>query len=387
MTEPAPGAGLDPSMLLTKAEREASRRRTLGGTGVSEAVVATPAEAKRLEYGAAIVLDPLREFLDAAGLGAGELSAEEIGDGHSNLSFLLVRGERRFVLRRPPRGELSASANDVLRESRVLEAVARTPVPVPEVLARCEDPELIGAPFFVMSFVEGAPINDGLAEETDDAEAPARILTDTVAALADLHAADLDASGLGDFGRPSGYLDRQLRRFASLLEANATRPLPDLESVAAWLAANIPADSETTFVHGDYRLGNLMFASPLRLTAVLDWELATVGDPLADLGYLTAVWAEEGDTPNPMFALSRLTARPGFPGRDEVAGRYAEATGRSLESLPWYQTLALWKSAIFLEGSFKRYSEGASTDEYFAALDRGVPAVARAAAGLTEAIG
>jgi aminoglycoside phosphotransferase (APT) family kinase protein len=196
--------------------------------------------------------------------------------------------------------------------------------------------------------------------------------------LVALHAADLDETGLGALGKRTGYAERQLRRFGALLDANATRPLPELEIVADWLRRNQPRTAEVTFVHGDYRLGNLMFRAPLQLAAVLDWELATVGDPLADLGYLTATWAQAEDEPNPMFELSRLTARPGFPGRDELTRRYRMKTGRSLDSLLWYQVLALWKAAIFLEGSYRRYLAGASGDAYFAHLDRGVPALARA---------
>jgi len=348
-----------------------------------EPIVRDAAEAAALEYGAAIVLEPLREFLDAAGLGSGEIEASELGEGHSNLTFLLRRGEERIVLRRPPRGELAGSANDVLRESRILEALGRTAVPVPEVLGLCEDTELIGAPFFLMSYVPGATINGGLPAALDRPEAPALVAKEVVGALVGLHDADLEASGLGGFGRPSGYLERQLRRFGSLLEANATRPLPELGRVADWLAGNLPRSRRTTFVHGDYRLGNLLFGDPLGLAAVLDWEMATVGDPLADLGYLTATWAAPEDEENPMLALSRLTRRPDFPRREDLADAYAEVTGDPLDSLPWYQVLALWKSAIFLEGSYRRFTEGASTDPYFASLADGVPALARAALAWT----
>jgi len=343
-----------------------------------EPIVRDAAAAAAFEHGAAIILDPLREFLDAAGLGAGEIEASELGDGHSNLTFLLRRGADRLVLRRPPRGDLSGSANDVLRESRILAALAGTGVPVPEVLARCEDPELIGAPFFIMSYVPGAAINDGLPAALDLPRAPGLIAAEIVTKLATLHAADLEAWGLGDFGRPTGYLERQVRRFGSLLEANATRPLPELEEVAEWLAANLPETRRTTFIHGDYRLGNLLFGPSLEVAAVLDWEMATVGDPLADLGYLTAMWAEPDDPENPMLALSKLTRRPDFPRRDDLARAYAEASGEPIDDLHWYQVLALWKAAIFLEGSYRRFSEGASTDAYFGSLGEGVPALAKA---------
>jgi aminoglycoside phosphotransferase (APT) family kinase protein len=346
---------------------------------VTETIVATAGEASQLEHGAAIVLRPLETFLDEVGLGAGELDVKPIGDGHSNLTFLLRRGESRFVLRRPPRGELAASANDVLRESRLLEHLAKTAVPVPAVLARCDDPACIGAPFFIMSHVPGTPINDGLPPSLDRPGAAERIVDDVVDALAALHAADLEQTGLATFGKPTGYLERQLRRFGSLLDANATRPLPDLHFTASWLSDNIPTSTDITFVHGDYRLGNLMFDGPLHLTAVLDWEMATVGDPLADLGYCTATWAAAEDEQNPMFSLSRLTSADGFPGRGDLVRRYSERTGRTTHSLAWYQVLALWKSAIFLEGSYRRFRSGASTDAFFASLDRGVPAIAATA--------
>jgi aminoglycoside phosphotransferase (APT) family kinase protein len=235
-----------------------------------------------------------------------------------------------------------------------------------------------------MSYVPGATINDGLPAELDRPGAPGVIADETVAALVALHAADLGSSGLGELGRPSGYLERQLRRFGSLLEANATRPLPELERVAEWLGANLPESRRTTFVHGDYRLGNLLFGTPLGVAAVLDWEMATVGDPLADLGYLTAMWAAPEDDENPMFALSKLTRRPDFPRREDLARAYAEATDEPLDDLRWYQVLALWKSAIFLEGSYRRFTEGASTDAYFASLGEGVPALARTALSWTE---
>jgi aminoglycoside phosphotransferase (APT) family kinase protein len=351
---------------------------------MSEAVVATVTEAERLDGEPALILETLREFLDAAGLGSGELSAQSIGEGHSNLTFLLRRGRERLVLRRPPRGELSPSANDVLRESRVIEGFAGSPVPVPEVLGRCEDPAVIGAPFFLMSYIEGLTVNDAIPAALDEPATPTAMVEQIATTLAALHAVDLEATGLAALGRPSGYLERQLRRLGDLLAANATRPLPDMDFVTGWLGDNRPDSSETTFVHGDYRLGNLLFATPLRLAAVLDWEMATVGDPLADLGYLTAMWASAEDPPNPMFELSRTTARPGFPGRDEVAAAYAAAGGREIGALTWYQVLALWKSAIVLEGSYRRLQAGDAADPYFASLGEGVPAIAREARRLIE---
>ncbi len=326
-----------------------------------------------------IALEPLQHYLDDLGLGAGEVSAEPIGDGHSNLTYLLRGGGRRLVLRRPPLGSLAPSANDVVREARILTALRGTGIPVPEVLAICEEETVLGAPFYLMPFVEGHVLSDRLPPGFDTEGAPELLAEELVRVLAELHSVDVESAGLSAFGRPSGYLERQVRRFRVLLEHNATRPLPDLERVGEWLADNLPGSSDSAFVHGDYRLGNVMFSPPGRIAAVLDWEMATTGDPLADLGYFTAMWAEPEDAPNPMLDLSGVTRLPGFPGRDELARRYAEATGRSLEALPWYRVLAIWKAAIFLEGSYGRFISGASDDTYFGRLGEGVPALARLA--------
>ncbi len=350
-----------------------------GAQGGRADVVRDAATAAAAELEPLIVLEPLEEFLDAAGLGAGPLEAEPIGEGHSNVTYLLRRGSERLVLRRPPRGPLPPSAHDVLREARLLRALRPQGLPVPEVLASCEGAGVIGAPFYVMPFVEGHVLAEALPPELG-AEAPGRIGEELVDGLVALHEVDFEAAGLEGFGRPDGYLERQIKRFGGLLELSATRPLPDLERVGEWLADNLPESPSARIVHGDYRLGNVMFAPrEPRLVAVLDWEMATIGDPLADVGYMTAMWAEEGDPVNPVAELSRVTRLPGFPGRDALAARYVEATGHSLEAMPWYQTLALWKAAIFLEGSYKRHQAGTTHDAYFASLAEGVPTLGRLA--------
>ncbi|HEX6229207.1 MAG TPA: phosphotransferase family protein [Solirubrobacterales bacterium] len=351
-----------------------------GQTNGGPDVVRTITEAASLELEPLLVLEPLAAYLDAAGLGSGPIAASPIGDGHSNVTFLLVRGHRRLVLRRPPRGPLQPSTHDVLREARLLRALSPLGLPVPEVVASCEDESVIGAPFYVMPFVEGHVLSDALPAELSGDEVPERIAGELVDVLVQLHAVDYEAVGLIGLGRSEGYLERQIKRFAGLLEANATRPLPELERVRDWLAADLPASPPATIVHGDYRLGNVMFApSEPRLVAVLDWEMATIGDPLADLGYMTATWAEPEDADDPVGDLSAVTRQPGFPRREALARRYAEATGHSLEALPWYQVLALWKAAIFLEGSYRRYQDGTTSDAYFAPLGEGVPRLARLA--------
>jgi aminoglycoside phosphotransferase (APT) family kinase protein len=270
----------------------------------------------------------------------------------------------------------------VLREARLLAALFPLGFRVPEVLTTCEDEDVVGAPFYVMPFVEGHVLTAELPEALAGEDGPQRIADQLVECLVELHAIDFaKLAGLAEFGRADGYLERQLKRFGGLLELNATRPLPDLERVAEWLGANVPDSPAATLVHGDYRLGNVMYApAEPRLVAVLDWEMATIGDPLADLGYMTAMWAEADDPYNAVGDLSSVTRLPGFPDRDTLAQRYAAASGYPIDALPWYQVLAIWKAAIFLEGSYKRFQEGTTADPYFGRLGEGVEGLGRLAA-------
>jgi aminoglycoside phosphotransferase (APT) family kinase protein len=349
---------------------------------VTADVVRTPAEATRLEREPLLVLEPLEAFLEKAGLGRGSITASPIGAGHSNVTFLLRRGDEDIVLRRPPRGPLPPSAHDVLREARLQRALRPLGVRVPEVLAICDDERVIGAPFYVMPYLDAEVVG----ERPPPAGDRAAIAHELVDALVELHAADSARPELAVFGRPGSYLARQLKRFRGLLELTATRPLPDLERVGEWLEANLPESTRTTVVHGDYRLGNVMYArtGPPRLTAILDWELAAIGDPLADLGYLMISWSERDDPPSPILDLSPATRLPGFPGRADLAHRYAERTGTALDALDWYRVLAMWKAAIFLEGSYRRYRAGTTADPYFARLADGIPALAQRALQLTQ---
>jgi aminoglycoside phosphotransferase (APT) family kinase protein len=325
---------------------------------------------------------PLAEFLDEHELGEGELRASRIGDGHSNLTYLIERGDARVVLRRPPRPPLPPSAHDVLREARVLRAVEPTDVRVPKVLAVCDDESVLGVPFYVMEEVHGSVITDTVPEPIDSVEERANIGRGLIDALAEVHAADWKALGLEGFGKPSGYLERQLRRFDGLWEHNKTREVERVQQVGEWLKQNLPEGQPTTIVHGDYRLGNVMVAadSPARVVAIFDWELSTLGDPLADVGYMTVTWVERDDPTGNMWSLpGAVTRQEGFPTRDELVALYEERTGRSVSDLRWYQALALWKASVFMEGNYKRFKAGNSDDEYLAAFDEGVPALADAA--------
>jgi len=343
------------------------------------AIVDTPEEAAALELEPLLVRRPLEAFLDARGLGAGPLEAEPVGEGHSNVTYAIRRSGGAWVLRRPPRGPLPPSAHDVLREARLLAAVRDAAVRTPRVLATCDDPSVIGAPFYVMELVEGDVLTSELPPALDGERA--RIGDELVDALVEVHAVDWQACGLEGYGKPTGYLDRQLRRFGGLWEHNRTRELPVLDRVTAWLAEHKPASGEATIVHGDYRLGNTMFAPgpPARLAAIFDWELATIGDPLADVGYLVATWAEPGDPDDAMHGLGAVTRLRGFPTREQLIARYERQSGRSMSDVRWYMTLALWKSAVFLEGSYKRRLAGTTEDPFFDRLEAGVPAIAERA--------
>jgi aminoglycoside phosphotransferase (APT) family kinase protein len=335
------------------------------------AIVDTPEEAAALELPPLLVRRPLEAFLDAHGLGSGPLDAEPVGDGHSNVTYV-VRGS--YVLRRPPRPPLPPSAHDVLREAFLLRALAGTPVRVPRVLATCDDASVIGAPFYVMERISGEVITESVPPGAD----PARIGAELIDALVEVHATDWRACGLEGVGKPSGYLERQLRRFSGLWEHNRTRAVEDVDRVGAWLAEHRPESGPATIVHGDYRLGNTMYDGD-RLAAIFDWELATIGDPLADVGYLVATWGEAGDPETAVVGLSPATRAPGFPTRAELVALYEERSGRSMSDLRWYTVLALWKSAVFLEGSYKRRLAGTTDDPFFDKLEYGVPELARRA--------
>jgi aminoglycoside phosphotransferase (APT) family kinase protein len=341
------------------------------------AIVDTPEEAAALELEPLLVRRPLEAFLDEHGLGEGPLEAEEIGEGHSNVTFAIRRREGAWVLRRPPRPPLPPSAHDVLREARLLSAVQDADVRTPRVLAACDDEAVIGAPFYVMELVEGDVLTSDLPPALEGHEA--RIGDELVDALVEVHAVDWVACGLEGYGKPTGYLDRQLRRFTGLWEHNRTRELPVLDRLTEWLGEHKPESGTATIVHGDYRLGNTMFDSRARLNAIFDWELATIGDPLADVGYLVATWTQADDEEDALRGLGAVTRRPGFPTRDELIARYEERSGRSMSDVRWYMTLALWKSAVFLEGSYKRRLAGRTEDAFFDRLEHGVPAIAERA--------
>jgi aminoglycoside phosphotransferase (APT) family kinase protein len=322
-------------------------------------------------------------FCDAHGIGSGRLRAKRLGDGHSNLTFVVERGAERFVLRRPPPPPLPPSAHDMVRESTVVAGLHRAGARVPRVLAVCADPGPLGVPFYLMTLADGVALDAELPVAVDTPGERARLGGDVIDALAEVHAIDPSAAGLASIGRPDGYLRRQVRRFIGLWAVNRTRDLPLVAAVGAFLVDTVPESGPATVVHGDYRVGNLLVASdpPARVTAILDWELATLGDPLADLGYLISTYVDRDVPPGEgILALSPVTRGDGFPTRAELAALYAARTGRSVERLAWYEALAHWKAAIFCENMYKRFLAGERSDAFARAMETGVPAKLEAAA-------
>jgi aminoglycoside phosphotransferase (APT) family kinase protein len=310
-------------------------------------------------------LGALGHFLADRDLCGPTVTAETIGDGHSNLTFLISDGQSRVVVRRPPPPPLPPGAHDVLREARLLAALSQTLVPVPRVLATVPAGELLDVPLVVMEFVDGSVITESTPAARNDTRLRRRIGESLVDTLAVLHTVPLRQVGLGDFGRPDGFNARQLRRMRSLVSVDgvvprAFAPLDD------WLHAHMPAESATSVVHNDYRIGNMIVDLKTGcIAAVLDWELATIGDPLADLGYLLVSYPVPGEPLVPTSAMGTAVLEPGYPARAQLLDRYADHTGADMSGVNWYATLAMYKLAALYEYSRRRFEDGVG-DPYYA---------------------
>lgn len=292
---------------------------------------------------------------------AAPFSFELITGGRSNLTFAVADAAgRRLVLRRPPTSHVLSTAHDMGREYRIISALRGTPVPVPAALGYCADEAVNGQPFYVMDFVDGHVLR-GVAEAEAILDERARKVAgeDLVDVLAALHQVDIDAVGLGSLARRDGYIERQLRRWHGQFrqsqqqarEVGVYRPVPLVDEVHDLLAGRVPPQHGAAIVHGDYRIDNTVLSAEGRVRAVLDWELCTLGDPLADVGILMAYWAAQ-----PVAALPAATSLPGFPAMAELAGRYADRSGRDLADLSFYTAFAYWKLACILEGVYVRYA-------------------------------
>jgi aminoglycoside phosphotransferase (APT) family kinase protein len=312
-----------------------------------------------------------------------ELKVERIISGKSNETFLLDWGDDRWILRRPPAGPLPPSAHDVLREYRVLTALHGRGVRAPRTILSCADGSVIGVPFYVMERVPGSSLLEPPRPAfLDDPAEKRRVGKEIVNALAEVHEVDWREAGLDGFGKPAGFVRRQVERRMQQLESIMVRcrHLPEMVAVNDWLAANLPDEcEEPTIVHGDYGLHNVLFAeeAPATATAILDWELSSIGDPLTDLGWLTAMWQQPDDQAEPGDQGFGLTSQGGYHSRDELVAEYEERTGRKAHDIDFYRILSIWRLAIALEGTYARYRLGVTDNPYFATFEERVPAMAR----------
>lgn len=306
---------------------------------------------------------------DAAWLDA---SVELISGGKSNLTFTVASAAGELIVRRPPTGGLLPSAHDMGREARIQQALAGTEVPVPRIVLQ-DDGDLIGVPCYVMEKVPGHVIRgalpEGYATTPTDREAMSMVFVDT---LASLHQVDYISVGLGDCGRPAGFMERQVRRWTSQWEASHTHPVPEIDELARLLAKQVPAQQRHSIVHGDYRTDNVIYDlhDPGRITAVLDWELSTLGDPLSDVALLMLYWQAPEDPE--ISLIPRVSHLPGFPDRNHMLERYATQSGADLSEMAFYQAFAHFKFAVITQGVAARSAAGAMGGQDFGNLDHDI---------------
>ncbi len=309
------------------------------------------------EHPPGLDLDRLRQYLERfrPGLLAGPLTGRRIEGGRSNLTYEITDGAGNWIVRRPPLGHVLATAHDMAREHRVITALDGTPVPVPRTMLLCEDEEPLGAPFYVMEFVPGTPYRSARQLAPLGPVRTRAVVLELVDTLVALHAVDPDSVGLGGFGRPEGFLERQLRRWGKQLDASRSRELPGIGELQAALGRTIPLSPPPAVVHGDYRLDNVLIGPDDTITAVLDWEMSTLGDPLTDLGLLAmySVPLDLADSP-----LTTTSSAPGHPDVAELIERYAARSGRDVSAVSWYTAFAWFKLAVILEGIHYRYTLG-----------------------------
>jgi aminoglycoside phosphotransferase (APT) family kinase protein len=333
-------------------------------------------------------LAALQRWLEAErpDLATGPLSASLITGGKSNLTYTVTDGATEFVVRRPPLGHVLATAHDMGREHRVMAALAGTEVPVPEMYAHCEDTSVIGAPFYVMQRVTGTPFSRAAQLEPLGPERTRAVTEQLVDTLVALHAVDYAAVGLGEFGRPEGYLQRQVARWKKQLESSTSRDLAGMDELISSLDSGLPATSDGTIVHGDYRLDNVLVDTDGdrdRVAAVLDWEMSTLGDPLTDVALLLAYQElAEVTGGNGGAVVTDAPLAPGYLSRDEVLERYATRSGRDVSDIGFHVQLAFFKLAVILEGIHFRHSQGQTVGAGFDGIGDMIEpliAVARAA--------
>lgn len=311
-------------------------------------------------------LDALSGWLarEAPGLLDGPLEASLITGGKSNLTYAVTDGSTEVIVRRPPLGHVLATAHDMSREHRVMGALAGTAVPVPTMHAMCTDDAVIGAPFYVMERMAGTPYSRAAQLEKLGPERTRIIGERLIDTLVTLHAVDPAEVGLSDFGRPDGYLERQLRRWKKQLDASRSRDLPGIDELADRLEQRLPAGGDGTIVHGDYRLDNALVDESDRITAVLDWEMSTLGDPLTDLALMLA-YQQLSQFAGSGAMVTDAPAAPGYPSPEDVLQRYSAGSGRDVSTMDFHLGLAFFKLAVILEGIYLRHSQGQTLGDGF----------------------
>ncbi|MBA3465468.1 MAG: phosphotransferase family protein [Deltaproteobacteria bacterium] len=328
----------------------------------------------------------LSSYLDKElGVG-GAVAVEQFPGGHSNLTYLVHHGDREYVLRRPPHGSKVKSAHDMGREVKVLSALAPVYARAPRVVAYEATGEVLGAPFYLMERRRGVILRKDLPPElASDHAAVRRVCEILVDALVDLHAVDYAAAGLGDFGKPAGYITRQVTGWTERYNASQTDDLPAVTEVAAWLATHQPAEGPSSLIHNDFKFDNVIFDRSLEsITGVLDWEMTTIGDPLMDLGTSLSYWAQASDPPAYHQLPFGPTARPGMMTREEVARRYLERSGRKTDDLVFFYAFGLLKTAVIAQQIYYRFAKGLTTDARFAQMIFGVRLLAEQARSSIE---
>ena len=314
-------------------------------------------------------VDRLAEFLRDAGFAVRDLEVEQFPAGQSNLTYLLRAGEWEVVLRRPPLGPVAPRAHDMPREFRILERLHPSFPLAPKPFLLCEDVSVIGAPFYVMERRHGLILDTELPPDWPwpaDGDLPRDIAESLVRVLVELHAVDWQAAGLGEIGRPDGYLQRQVKGWTERFERARTSDVPELESLARWFVDTLPQSPPATVVHNDYKLNNVLLDTEnlRRVTAVLDWEMTTVGDPLSDVAALLVYWTRPGEAE--LFGgLQSVTAEPGFPARDEILDMYARLSGRDVSRLQWYLAFSYFKLGVICQQIFYRWINGQTHDARF----------------------
>ena len=317
-------------------------------------------------------LQRLSAFLESKGITSGSVTAKAIGDGHSNLTYLISdQTGKQVVLRRPPPPPTPPGAHDMLREAKFISAIGDTDVPVAQCLATAEVGEVIDVHFYVMSYAPGFVVTDKTPEALADPSICRRVALNLIDTLADLHLVDWKAKGLGELGKPDGFNTRHLRSVSRLVNDENGNPPAHFRAVTQWLTEHAPAESAATVIHNDYRIGNVILSAskPGEIEAVLDWELATLGDPLFDLGYFLGSIPVKGSPMTPTQEMGAAMLDEGFPDREELAARYVERTGADLSYLNWYETLAHWKVAALYEYGRRRAERGIG-DPYFKGTDK-----------------